>query len=82
MSSSNDLNRDVRLNKISAVGAKSSTTGLPTNFKAQADWLDPNKVQYTIHIQFQNADNKRYYAKFKTNTTYNDGFEILEQGPM
>ncbi len=41
--------------------------------------LNPNLVQFTIEIAYNDIEGRNYLAVFKSNPLFNDGFEIIKQ---
>ena len=41
--------------------------------------LDPSAANFTIDIVYEDIEGRRYIAAFKSNTAFNDGFEIIKQ---
>ena len=41
--------------------------------------LDPSVAEFTIEIAYNDIEKRNYLAVFKSNTLFNDGFEIIEQ---
>lgn len=41
--------------------------------------LDPSAKEFTIEIAYNDIEKRNYLAVFKSNTLFNDGFEIIKQ---
>lgn len=41
--------------------------------------LDPSVANFTVEINYKDIEDRNYFAQFKSNPLFNDGFEIIKQ---